>query len=66
MGELDLVHMWNEMGWVAKAIAIILVIMSMISFGVAIERIFGKRRLVMGARGHQIAALESRITAFHC
>jgi biopolymer transport protein ExbB len=40
MGELDLVHMWNEMGWVAKAIAIILVIMSMISFGVAIERIY--------------------------
>jgi biopolymer transport protein ExbB len=37
---LDLVHMWNEMGWVAKAIAIILVIMSMISFGVAIERIY--------------------------
>jgi biopolymer transport protein ExbB len=40
MGELDLVHMWNEMGWVAKAIAVILVIMSMISFGVAIERIY--------------------------
>src|ERR671916_3284913 len=40
MGELDLMHMWNEMGWVAKAIAVILVIMSMISFGVAIERIY--------------------------
>ena len=40
MGELDLMHMWTEMGWVAKAIAIILVIMSMISFGVAIERIY--------------------------
>ena len=40
MGEMDLVHMWNEMGWVAKAIAVILVIMSMISFGVAIERIY--------------------------
>jgi biopolymer transport protein ExbB/biopolymer transport protein TolQ len=37
---MDLVHMWNEMGWVAKAIGIILVIMSMISFGVAIERIY--------------------------
>ncbi|MDQ3488386.1 MAG: MotA/TolQ/ExbB proton channel family protein [Acidobacteriota bacterium] len=33
-------HMWNEMGWVAKAIAVILVVMSMISFGVAIERIY--------------------------
>ena len=39
-GELDLMHMWTEMGWVAKAIAVILVIMSMISFGVAIERIY--------------------------
>ena len=40
MGGMDLMHMWTEMGWVAKAIAIILVIMSMISFGVAIERIY--------------------------
>jgi biopolymer transport protein ExbB/biopolymer transport protein TolQ len=37
---MDLMHMWNEMGWVAKAIAVILVVMSMISFGVAIERIY--------------------------
>jgi biopolymer transport protein ExbB/biopolymer transport protein TolQ len=37
---MDLMHMWSEMGWVAKAIAVILVIMSMISFGVAIERIY--------------------------
>ncbi len=40
MGGMDLMHMWNEMGWVAKAIAVILVVMSMISFGVAIERIY--------------------------
>ena len=40
MGGMDLMSMWNDMGWVAKAIAIILVIMSMISFGVAIERIY--------------------------
>ncbi|MEX1127100.1 MAG: MotA/TolQ/ExbB proton channel family protein [Vicinamibacterales bacterium] len=33
-------HMWNEMGWVAKAIGVVLIIMSMISFGVAIERIY--------------------------
>ena len=39
-GELDLMHMWEQMGWVAKAIGVILIIMSMISFGVAIERIF--------------------------
>jgi biopolymer transport protein ExbB len=40
MGELDLMHMWNEMGWVAKGIGVILIFMSMISFGVAIERIY--------------------------
>jgi biopolymer transport protein ExbB/biopolymer transport protein TolQ len=33
-------EMWNQMGWVAKAIGVILIIMSMISFGVAIERIY--------------------------
>src|SRR6187455_567877 len=37
---MDLMHMWNEMGYVARSIAVILVIMSMISFGVAIERIY--------------------------
>ena len=40
MGELDLMRMWTDMGLVAKAIAVILVVMSMISFGVAIERIY--------------------------
>ena len=40
MGGMDLLQMWNEMGWVAKAIGVILIIMSMISFGVAIERIY--------------------------
>ena len=38
--DMDLMHMWNQMGWVAKAIGVILIIMSMISFGVAIERIY--------------------------
>jgi biopolymer transport protein ExbB/biopolymer transport protein TolQ len=37
---MDLMHMWGEMGTVAKAIGVILVFMSMISFGVAIERIY--------------------------
>ena len=40
MGEMDLMHMWNQMGLVAKAIGVILIVMSMISFGVAIERIY--------------------------
>jgi biopolymer transport protein ExbB/TolQ len=39
-GGMDLIHMWNQMGWVAKAIGVILIIMSMWSFGVAIERIY--------------------------
>ena len=34
MGEMDLVHMWETMGYVAKAVAFILVFMSMWSFGV--------------------------------
>jgi biopolymer transport protein ExbB len=37
---MDLMQMWHEMGWVAKAIGVILILMSMISFGVAIERIY--------------------------
>ena len=37
---MDLMEMWNQMGWVAKAIGVILIIMSMMSFGVAIERIY--------------------------
>src|SRR6188508_637746 len=40
MGEMDLMHMWVQMAPIAKAIGVILVIMSMISFGVAIERIY--------------------------
>jgi biopolymer transport protein ExbB len=39
-GGMDLIHMWNQMGLVAKAIGVILIIMSMWSFGVAIERIY--------------------------
>jgi biopolymer transport protein ExbB len=37
---MDLMHMWAQMGLVAKGIGVILIIMSMISFGVAIERIY--------------------------
>ena len=38
--EMDLMHMWEQMGFVAKAVAFILVFMSMWSFGVAIERYY--------------------------
>jgi biopolymer transport protein ExbB/TolQ len=37
---MDLIKMWGDMGTIARGIAFILVIMSMISFGVAIERIY--------------------------
>jgi biopolymer transport protein ExbB/TolQ len=37
---MDLMHMWAQMGLPARLIGFILVIMSMISFGVAIERIY--------------------------
>ena len=39
-GELDLWHMWEQMGLVARIVAFILVFMSMWSFGVAIERYY--------------------------
>jgi biopolymer transport protein ExbB/biopolymer transport protein TolQ len=39
-GGMNLIEMWSQMGYVAKAIGVILIIMSMWSFGVAIERIY--------------------------
>ncbi len=38
MGELDLLHMWEQMGYVAKSVAFVLVFISMWSFCVSIER----------------------------
>ena len=40
MGGLNLVEMYNQMGPVAKGVFYVLIIMSMLSFGVAIERFF--------------------------
>src|SRR5918999_4662505 len=37
---VDLMEMWNQMGFIAKAVAFVLFFMSMWSFGVAIERIY--------------------------
>jgi biopolymer transport protein ExbB/TolQ len=39
-GGLNLIEMWNQMGWVAKAVAFVLFFMSFWSVGVAVERIF--------------------------
>jgi biopolymer transport protein ExbB/biopolymer transport protein TolQ len=37
---MNLIEMWNQMGFIAKAIGWILFIMSMISFGVFVERLY--------------------------
>src|SRR6187455_3602627 len=37
---MNLIEMWGQMGPMAKGIGVVLVIMSMISFGVAIERYY--------------------------
>jgi len=37
---MNLIEMWQQMGFFAKAIAYVLFIMSMISFGVAVERFY--------------------------
>src|SRR5436853_3266285 len=39
-GGLNLIEVWNQRTWVAKAVAFVLFFMSMRSFGVAIERIY--------------------------
>jgi biopolymer transport protein ExbB/biopolymer transport protein TolQ len=39
-GGLNLLEMWNQMGWVAKAVAFVLFFQSFWSVGVAVERIF--------------------------
>jgi biopolymer transport protein ExbB len=39
-GGLNLLEMWGQMSWTVKALAFILIFMSMWSFGVAIERYY--------------------------
>jgi biopolymer transport protein ExbB/biopolymer transport protein TolQ len=39
-GGLNIIDMWTQMSWLAKAVAIVLFFMSMWSIGVAIERIY--------------------------
>lgn len=41
---MNLVEMWGQMGWVAKAVAYVLFFMSFWSVGVAVERIFTFRQ----------------------
>jgi len=39
-GGINLVEMWGQMGWIAKGVAIILLVMSMWSIGVFVERFY--------------------------
>jgi biopolymer transport protein ExbB/biopolymer transport protein TolQ len=39
-GELDLMHILSQMGTIARIVAVVLVVMSMWSFGVSIERFY--------------------------
>jgi biopolymer transport protein ExbB/biopolymer transport protein TolQ len=39
-GGINLVEMWAQMGWIAKGVAVILLIMSMWSIGVFVERFY--------------------------
>ena len=45
--DFSLVGLWNQMGWVARGVVIILLIMSMYSIGITVERVltFRKGRL---------------------
>ncbi|HSR68164.1 MAG TPA: MotA/TolQ/ExbB proton channel family protein [Acidobacteriota bacterium] len=44
MGGLDYMHMWEQMGWIARAVVIILVLMSIWSISVMIERLLYYRK----------------------
>ena len=47
--DFSLVGLWTQMGWVARGVVIILLIMSMYSIGVTVERFltFRKGRLAV-------------------
>ena len=45
-GGMNLMEMWNQMGYTAKGIAVVLFFMSFWSVGVAVER---KRRPTLGS-----------------
>ena len=47
---MNLVEMWGQMGWVAKAVAYVLFFMSFWSVGVAVERMFTFRQARMQSK----------------
>ena len=48
--SFDLIHIWTEMGSLAKAIAFVLVIMAIASIGVVVERMWAFRRSAKESR----------------
>jgi hypothetical protein len=58
-GSLDLMEMWAQMGFVAKAVAFVLFFMSMWSIGVAVERhhhVRGPQPYVIMGKGNVYSA----------
>jgi biopolymer transport protein ExbB/TolQ len=49
-GGINLLHLWNEMGWPVRSLAFILLFMSMWSFGVGIERFYTFRQAARQSR----------------
>ena len=55
--DFSLLGLWNQMGWVAKLVVIILIVMSMYAIGIALERFVAFRRGRQRSNEY-IAALE--------
>src|SRR5688572_10527147 len=55
--DFSLVGLWSQMGWVARGVVIILLIMSMMSIGVTVERFFTFRKSRLQSIGY-IGALQ--------
>jgi biopolymer transport protein ExbB/biopolymer transport protein TolQ len=49
-GGINLLELWNEMGWAVRSLAIVLMFMSMWSFGVGIERFYTFRQAAKQSR----------------
>jgi len=58
-GGMDLMHMWEQMGWIAKGVVWILLIMSIWSIAVAIERYLAFRSAKKQSREFAPAVAEA-------
>ncbi|HSR54223.1 MAG TPA: MotA/TolQ/ExbB proton channel family protein [Acidobacteriota bacterium] len=59
MGGMDYMHMWEQMGWIARAVVIILVLMSIWSISVMIERLLYYRKAKNQSREFAPAVAEA-------